>query len=323
MILITGCSGFIGYHLCKSLLTNKKHVIGIDNMNSYYNVKLKEYRLSELNSFKNFSFYKYDLCDYDNISSIFKNNKIDIVINLAAQAGVRYSIENPKTYINSNIIGFFNILECCRHFNIKKFIYASSSSVYGKNKKIPFKEEDKTDNPVSLYAATKKSNEELAECYSTLYGIQCIGLRFFTVYGPSGRPDMAPALFASSIENEKPIKVFNNGNMFRDFTYIDDIVNGIIQIVNINREEPHEIYNIGCSNPINLMDFIYELEKNIGKKAIIQYAPMQKGDVIRTYADCTKLKEHYNYIPSIKIDVGVKLFIEWFKNNKEYYENCR
>ena len=322
-ILVTGSCGFIGYHLCKMLLNKNHIVIGIDNMNSYYNVKMKEDRLTELSSFNNFTFYKYDLCEYENIKSVFRYNRIDIVINLAAQAGVRYSIENPRAYINSNIVGFFNILECCKLYNIKKLIYASSSSVYGKNEKIPFEEDDKTDNPVSLYAATKKSNEELAECYSTLYNIQCVGLRFFTVYGPSGRPDMAPALFANAIENGRPINVFNNGNMLRDFTYIDDIVNGIIKIVDIQRDEKHEIYNIGCGNPVNLMKFINEIEKNLGKTANIVYKPMQKGDVVKTFADCNKLKEHYDYIPFIKIEEGVKNFINWYKNNKEYYENCR
>lgn len=318
-IVVSGCCGFIGYHLSKKLLESGHTVIGIDNMNSYYDVELKNKRLDEIKCIDNFVFNKADICDYEALSSLFSQNNIDIVINLAAQAGVRYSIENPSVYIQSNIAGFFNILECCRNFNIDRLIYASSSSVYGNSDDIPFKESAMTDNPVSLYAATKKCDEILAQSYSNLYGIQCIGLRFFTVYGPSGRPDMAPVIFAKAIDEGKEIKVFNNGNMLRDFTYVDDVVNGIISIVENDNGKLYGIYNIGCGNPVNLMDFIKELEKNLGKKANVVYMPIQKGDVTKTYADCSRLKEDYNYIPSVKTEEGVKLFIEWFKKNKEDY----
>lgn len=316
-ILVTGCCGFIGYHLSKKLLNLNHTIIGIDNMNDYYDVSMKEKRLKELEVFENFVFYRNDICHYDFLYSVFEKNNFDLVINLAAQAGVRYSIENPFVYIQSNLVGFANILECCRNFNIERLIYASSSSVYGNSDDIPFKEDAKTDKPVSLYAATKKSNEVLAECYSKLYGFQCTGLRFFTVYGPNGRPDMSPFLFTNSIYNEKPIQVFNNGNMLRDFTYVDDIVNGIVSIVNKKLKYKHNIYNIGCSEPVNLMDFIKEIERCLGKKANIIFKEMQKGDVVKTYADTTKLEKDFGYKPSIKLKDGIERFIKWWREEYE------
>lgn len=322
-ILVTGCCGFIGYHLTKRLLEDGYTTVGIDNMNDYYNVSMKKRRLAEIKKYSNFKFYHEDISDFGNLSLVFERNKFDIVINLAAQAGVRYSIEKPLVYVQSNLVGFSNILECCRRYNIDRLIYASSSSVYGNNDDIPFKESARTDNPVSLYAATKKSNEILAESYSTLYGFQCTGLRFFTVYGPEGRPDMAPFLFTKAIDKGEPITVFNNGNMLRDFTYIDDIIEGIIKIIEKKLDYKHEIYNIGCSNPVKLMDFINEIEKCLGKKANIIFKEMQKGDVVKTYADTTKLEKDYSYKPKVYTKEGVKLFIDWFKNNKKYYENCR
>ena len=311
-ILITGSSGFIGFSLSKVLLEQGYDIVGIDNMNNYYSVKLKEKRLEILKEFSNFKTYISNIEDKEFLSKIFEKEKFDLVINLAAQAGVRYSIENPDVYIQSNIVGFFNILECCRNYNIRRLIYASSSSVYGGNEKVPFSEEDKVDNPQSLYAATKKSNELMASCYSSLYGIQCTGLRFFTVYGPWGRPDMAPMLFAKSISDGKPIKVFNNGDMIRDFTYIDDIVNGIISIVKKELDYKHKVYNIGCSNPINLIEFISLIEKELGKESEKIFMPMQPGDVYKTYADCSLLEKDYRYKPSVMIEDGVKKFINWF-----------
>lgn len=312
-ILVTGCCGFIGYHLSKRLIKDGHFVTGVDNMNDYYDVSMKERRLVEINGYDNFKFYLEDISNYEKISKIFESGKFDIVVNLAAQAGVRYSIENPFVYIQSNLVGFSNILECCRSFKVDRLIYASSSSVYGNNDDIPFKECTRTDNPVSLYAATKKSNEILAESYSTLYGFQCTGLRFFTVYGPEGRPDMAPFLFTKAIDNGEPITVFNNGNMLRDFTYIDDIVEGIVKIIEKKLDYRHEIYNIGCSNPVKLMDFINEIEKCLGKKANIVFKEMQKGDVVKTYADTTKLEKDFGYKPSIKIEEGIEKFINWWK----------
>ena len=312
-ILVTGCCGFIGYHFCKRILDIGHTVVGIDNMNNYYDVSMKWKRLDEIKSFDKFTFFENDICNNNFLISVFKDNKFDIVVNLAAQAGVRYSIENPFVYIQSNIVGFSNILECCRNFNIERLIYASSSSVYGNSDDIPLKESANTDYPVSLYAATKKSNEILAESYSTLYGFQWTGLRFFTVYGPNGRPDMAPFLFTKAIDEGKPITVFNNGNMLRDFTYIDDIVNGIVSIVDKKLDYKHEIYNIGCSSPIKLMDFIKEIERCLGKKAEIIFKEMQKGDVVKTYADTTKLERDFGYKPSTKLNDGIEKFIKWWK----------
>ena len=316
-VLITGCAGFIGYHLTKRLLDNYK-IIGIDNLNDYYDINLKKDRLKNLEH-NNFIFIKSDISNKEKINNLFDNYQIDIVINLAAQAGVRYSIENPDVYINTNIIGFYNILECCKNHNIKQLIYASSSSVYGNNE-LPFKENDKTDNPISIYAATKKTNELLARTYSNLYNIKCTGLRFFTVYGPFGRPDMAYFNFTKKIINKEKIELYNNGESLRDFTYIDDIVEGIIKVL----DKPiTKIYNIGNSNPIKLLDFINILKEELIKNNLvedyglnIELLDKQPGDVDNTYADIKELKSDFNYEPKINIKEGLNKFIKWYK---EYY----
>lgn len=336
-ILVTGAAGFIGYHLVVKLLERGDDVIGIDNINDYYSVDLKYARLSmtgisesdidygkDISStqYTHYKFIKCDLVDKSLLSSVFSKENIDVVVNLAAQPGVRYSIENPYAYIESNIVGFANILECCRHNNIKHLVYASSSSVYGGNTKVPFSEDDIVDNPVSLYAATKKSNELMASCYSKLYDIPATGLRFFTVYGPWGRPDMAPMLFAKAMVSGNPIKVFNNGNMMRDFTYIDDIVEGTLRVVD-HIPEPavdnrrHTVYNIGCSDPVKLMDFILILEDAIGKKADKIMLPMQQGDVAQTYADTSKLERAVGYKPRTSLKTGIEQFVKWYNN---YYK---
>lgn len=321
-ILVTGAAGFIGFHLSKRLLDEGKKVIGFDNMNPYYDVRLKKSRLNILKEYDNFIFIKGDLADKEAVNRIFEQDQPEIVINLAAQAGVRYSIENPDAYIESNIIGFFNILEACRYHKPKHLIYASSSSVYGANKKVPFSTEDKTDQPVSLYAATKKSNELLAYAYSKLYSIPSTGLRFFTVYGPYGRPDMAYYSFTEKIIKGEPIKVFNNGDMYRDFTYIDDIVEGIFRLLEfIPREDEnnvqYKVYNIGNNHPEKLMDFIEILEECIGKKAIKEYYPMQPGDVYQTFADVGDLMEDVGFKPEIALQIGIKRFWEAFKITKK------
>ena len=337
IVLVTGAAGFIGFHLCEKLLELNYNVIGLDNINDYYSVDLKFSRLTELGILKTnaekynslFSSFKYgdamrfiriNLEDQESLFYFFSNNKIDIVCNLAAQAGVRYSIKNPRAYIESNINGFLNILECCRNFKVKRLVYASSSSVYGNNDKVPFEESDNVDFPVSLYAATKKSNELMAHTYNHLYGIQTIGLRFFTVYGPWGRPDMAPMLFANSIFNAMPIKVFNSGNLSRDFTYIDDIVDGIVSTLAESRENECEIYNIGNGKPVNLLEFIKTLENIIGKSAEKIMIGMQPGDVYTTWANTNKIKKYYGYEAKTSIEKGVSEFINWYKkyhfNNK-------
>lgn len=320
-ILVTGAAGFIGMHLSKRLLHRGDVVIGLDNINDYYPQELKYARLKELECEDNFKFVKGDIANRKMLPELFVAEQFDAVVNLAAQAGVRYSIENPFAYIDANLVGFANILECCRHYPVKHLVYASSSSVYGGNTKTPFSEDDKVDNPVSLYAATKKANELMASCYSKLYDIPTTGLRFFTVYGPWGRPDMAPMLFAKAISNGKPIKVFNNGNMMRDFTYVDDIVEGIVRVIdNVpiagadNRKAA--VYNIGCSNPVNLMDFISTIESAIGKSAEKIMLPMQPGDVYQTYADTTKLEQVMGYKPTITLKDGIGKFIEWYKSDK-------
>ncbi|WNW01635.1 NAD-dependent epimerase [Tenacibaculum sp. HL-MS23] len=331
-ILVTGAAGFIGFHLSKKLLDKGHTIIGIDNINDYYNVNLKYDRLKELgiqqeeaavfykettsSSHNGFKFMRINLEDKAVLTTLFEKEKFDVVCNLAAQAGVRYSIENPDAYIQSNIVGFLNILECCRHNNIKHLLYASSSSVYGANAKIPFSEEDKVDTPVSLYAATKKSNELMAHTYSHLYKIPTTGLRFFTVYGPWGRPDMAPMLFADAIANDRPIKVFNYGEMQRDFTYVDDIVEGIERILvsEIKDRDLYKIYNIGNNNSVKLLDFIAEIEKNIGKEAQKQMLPIQPGDVEKTWANVNDLIKDYNYKPTTLLPKGIKEFVNWFKN---------
>lgn len=322
-VLITGAAGFIGYYLAKRLFENGvKTVIGIDNLNDYYDVNLKLHRLELLKEFGDgFIFNKGDISDAAFVNEIFEKYRPDIVVNLAAQAGVRYSIENPSAYIQSNVVGFFNILEACRHFPVDHLVYASSSSVYGGNKKVPFSTEDKVDNPVSLYAATKKSNELMAYSYSKLYNIKSTGLRFFTVYGPLGRPDMAAFLFADAIMHDRPIKVFNHGDMRRDFTYVDDIVTGVMNILpnapKANEDGVcYEVYNIGNNKPENLMDFITILEKALGKEAKKEFLPMQPGDVPQTYADVSALERNFDFKPNTSLEYGLGQFSKWYK---EYY----
>ena len=328
-ILVTGAAGFIGYHLCKILINKGFFVIGIDNINNYYDVSLKYNRLEELGIDKNyasqfhelvtsskftnsFSFIRMNIEDRESLPKIFKNYKFDVVCNLAAQAGVRYSIENPEAYIDSNIVGFLNVMECCRNNKIKHFIYASSSSVYGLNKEIPFKVTDNVESPISLYAATKKSNELMAHTYSHLYNLPTTGLRFFTVYGPWGRPDMALFLFTKGILNEEPINIYNHGNMLRDFTYIDDIVEGLVRIITNKNAISYKIYNIGNNNTVKLLDFINEIERILNKKAIKKFMPIQPGDVKKTLADVNDLISDYKYKPSVKYQDGIKKFIEWY-----------
>lgn len=322
-VLVTGAAGFIGANLSKRLLECGMKVIGIDNINDYYDVALKEKRLKMLDN-ENFKFIKGDLADKNLLMSIFKDNSIDIVVNLAAQAGVRYSIENPEAYLQSNIVGFFNLLECCRYYPVEHLLYASSSSVYGGNEKVPFSTEDKTDMPVSFYAATKKANELMAYSYCKLYDIKATGLRFFTVYGPMGRPDMAYFSFSQKIMKEETIKIFNNGDMYRDFTYIDDIIEGVYRILanpplaDINGVK-HKVYNIGNNKPERLMYFIELLEKELGKEAKKEFLPMQPGDVYQTYADVSELERDFEFKPSTALENGIKEFAAWFK--KEYIEN--
>lgn len=334
-ILVTGAAGFIGYFLCKNLVNLGHTVVGLDNINNYYDVNLKYARLSELGIERKSSelflkictstkyhskmrFVRMNLEDDKNLPELFKNEKFDLVCNLAAQPGVRYSIENPKAYINSNIQGFLNILECCRHFDVNKLVYASSSSIYGNTDSAPFKETDQVDRPISLYAATKKSNELMAHTYSHLYDIQTIGLRFFTVYGPWGRPDMALFLFVDAIMHNKPIKVFNDGNLSRDFTFIDDIINGILSTLldESIKYEMYQIYNIGNNKPVKLMDFVNEIEKSTNRKAVKKMLPMQDGDVNQTFADISSLTKNFNYQPKTSIKLGVSKFVDWYK---EFY----
>lgn len=331
-ILVTGAAGFIGYHLSKCLLEHGYAVIGIDNMNDYYDVGLKESRLKLLKAYEGFMFYKLDIKDKQAVDAVFKEHSFTHVINLAAQAGVRYSLENPYAYVDSNLIGFINILEACRHFPVKHLLYASSSSVYGGNMTVPFSTNHNVDHPVSLYAATKKSNELMAHTYSHLYGIPTTGLRFFTVYGPYGRPDMAYFNFTKDIVADKPIKVFNYGKMERDFTYVDDIVEGIVRLIDkpplADKEwdesrgdlstsfAPYKIYNIGNHNPVPLMRFIEVLEELIGKDAKKIYMEMQPGDVLKTYADVSDLENDIDFKPSTSIEEGLKRFVAWYL---EYY----
>ena len=330
-ILVTGAAGFIGYHLVKTLIKDNHEVIGLDNINDYYSTNLKFDRLKELginkdsakdflslsgsNLFKNFKFIRMNLEDRENLPKLFKDEKFDVVCNLAAQAGVRYSIENPETYIDSNIVGFLNILECCRNHNIKKLVYASSSSVYGDNKKTPFEETDNTDKPISLYAASKKSNELMAHTYSHLFKLNTIGLRFFTVYGSWGRPDMAYYLFADAITKDKAIKVFNNGDLSRDFTHIDDIVIGVksAMLSDSSTKKLYELYNIGNNKPVVLTKFIETIEKYLGKKSIKKMLPMQDGDVKKTWANILKISKDYNFQNKVSLDKGIEEFINWYK----------
>ncbi len=329
--VVTGCAGFIGFHVTKRLINEGIKVIGIDNLNNYYDVNLKKNRLNELDKLSSenslFNFYNYDLTDYDEIFSLFSSSNPEICINLAAQAGVRYSIQNPKSYIKSNIEGFGNILECCRHNKVKHLIYASSSSVYGGNTQLPFKENRGADHPVSLYGATKKANELMAHSYSHLYGIPTTGLRFFTVYGPWGRPDMALFLFTKAMIENKPIKLFNKGQMKRDFTYIDDIVESIYRLIDkpgkglsdfdcsdpSNSWAPFKVFNIGNSQPVELMSYVKALEKSLNIKAKYEFLPMQLGDVVATSADTSALEEWVGFKPSTTIENGVANFVDWYK----------
>lgn len=329
---ITGAAGFIGFHLSQRLLCEGCTVIGLDNLNDYYDINLKRARLDNLKVYESFKFIYADLADKGTLEKVFIENKIDIVVNLAAQAGVRYSITNPDVYIQSNIVGFLNVLEVCRHNNIEHLVYASSSSVYGMNANMPFSIHHNADHPISLYAATKKSNELMAHAYSHLYRIPTTGLRFFTVYGPWGRPDMALFLFTDAIMNDKPIKVFNNGQMKRDFTYIDDIVEGVVRLLNNSPKEnkewdkeiadpgtssaPYKVYNIGNNKPVELMDFIEILEEKIGKKAIKEFLSMQDGDVPMTYADVDDLVANLGFKPDTSVSEGIGKFVDWYK---KYY----
>ncbi len=321
-ILITGAAGFIGFHLAQKLCAQGIEVLGYDNMNDYYDVNLKEARLAELKKHNSFDFIKADLADQSAMEDAFENFKPDIVINLAAQAGVRYSIENPRAYVDSNIVGFMNVLEGCRHHKVKHLVFASSSSVYGSNTKVPFCENDNVDHPISLYAATKKSNELMAHSYAHLYGIPCTGLRFFTVYGPWGRPDMAYFKFANKITKGETIDVYNNGDMKRDFTYIDDIVDGIkgaAEAIPNNKggsykSAPYRIFNIGNNNPENLMDMIEHLENALGKKAETNMLPMQPGDVYSTYADIDSLKKETGFTPTTDLKSGLEKFSAWYND---------
>lgn len=329
-VLVTGCAGFIGYHLSKRLLEEGRNVIGVDILNDYYDVRLKNDRLKQLLKNPNFTFYKVDLADQERLQEIFKKTAIDVVVNLAAQAGVRYSIQNPYAYVNSNLVGFVNILECCRHNKVRHLVFASSSSVYGANTKMPFSVHDNVDHPVSLYAATKKSNELMAHTYSHLYDLPCTGLRFFTVYGPWGRPDMALFLFTKAILADQPIKVFNHGKMQRDFTYIDDIVEGVIRVIaSIPDPNPlwsgqspdpgtsykyYKIYNIGNNNPVQLSDFIKEIETALGREAKKQFMDIQPGDVPATYADVDDLMRDVGFRPATPLATGIKNFVEWYKS---------
>lgn len=331
-ILVTGAAGFVGFHLSKKLLEESVEIIGIDNLNDYYDPALKDARLEVLSQYDNFTFHKVDLKDKADVDGIFEQYRPEYVIHLAAQAGVRYSIENPYAYVDSNLIGFMNILEACRNFPVEHLLYASSSSVYGGNKVAPFSTNHNVDHPVSLYAATKKSNELMAHTYSHLYNIPTTGLRFFTVYGPYGRPDMAYFSFTNAIVAGDPIKVFNHGKMERDFTYIDDVVEGIVKLIDHiptakpewdeSKDDisesfaPYKIYNIGNNNPVPLMRFINALEAALGKEAEKIYMEMQPGDVLRTYADVSDLERDVNYKPSTSIEDGLAKFVEWYK---EFY----
>ena len=310
-ILVTGSAGFIGYHLCKSLLDLNHEVLGIDNINDYYDPVLKNSRLKKLKSYDNFIFKKINIVDKESLQKAFKLFKPEKVVNLAAQAGVRYSIENPYAYMDSNLIGFLNIIELCRHNEVSGFIYASSSSVYGGNKKIPFNVTDRVDKPLAFYGATKRSNELIAHSYSNLYDLNTTGLRFFTVYGPWGRPDMAMFIFTNKILMGEPIPVFNNGNMKRDFTYISDIVSGTISAIDKNYK--CELFNLGNNKSEELMYMIKLIEKYLGRKAIIDYKPMQPGDVPNSFADIDKSIKKLNFKPKINIDIGIKKFISWYK----------
>ena len=330
--MITGAAGFIGSTLAKRLLARGDKVTGVDNLNDYYEVSLKEARLARLTSSSHFSFIKADIADRDVISALFAGNAFDSVVNLAAQAGVRYSIENPAAYIDANLVGFGNILEGCRHNGIGHLVYASSSSVYGSNTKLPFSEKDNVDHPISLYAASKKANELMAHAYAHLYGLPATGLRFFTVYGPWGRPDMALFKFTKGILEGQPIPVYNRGQMVRDFTYVDDIVEGVTRVLDQppgkcggasepdrSASAPWRIYNIGNSSRVQLMDYIQALEKALGRKATLELLPMQDGDVPATQADVSALESDFGYRPQVGVEEGIKRFVEWYRS---YYSKA-
>ena len=316
-ILVTGAAGFIGSHLMHALVRRGDDVVGIDNFNDYYDVRLKEARVAAFG----LRVRKMDLADKEALDALFAAERFDKVVNLAAQAGVRYSITNPYAYLQSNLVGFLNILEGCRNYGVKHLVYASSSSVYGLNEQVPYRESDKADRPVSLYAASKKSNELMAHAYCKLYGFACTGLRFFTVYGPWGRPDMSPMLFARAISQGDPIRVFNHGDMIRDFTYIDDIVEGTLGC--IDREPapnenglPYRVYNIGCSHPVKLMDFISEIEQAMGCEAKKEFLPMQPGDVYQTNADTALLEREVGYKPHVRLHEGIQAFVQWYRSEQ-------
>lgn len=328
-VLVTGAAGFIGFHLTERLLRAGRPVVGLDNMSAYYDVALKRDRLKALREHPGFTFIEADLADYAAIEAQFKQHKFELVFNLAAQAGVRYSLENPQAYVRSNLDGFVNVLECCRHHGVKHLVFASSSSVYGANTKMPFAVEQNVDHPLSLYAATKKSNELLAHSYSHLYGIPSTGLRFFTVYGPWGRPDMAMYLFTSAILEGRPIDVFNNGDMQRDFTYVDDVVEALVRVGDkpatpnpdwrgdapdpASSKAPYRIYNIGNNEPVKLMQLIETIEKATGKQAIKNFLPMQPGDVPATFANVDALMRDVGFAPKTPIEVGVQRFVDWYR----------
>ena len=329
-ILVTGAAGFIGFHLVQRLAERGDEVVGLDSLNDYYDQRMKFGRLAvtgieqsaiephkrvQSARWSKYRFVQMALEEREALERLFAEEQFEVVVNLAAQAGVRYSIENPHAYAQSNVVGFLNILECCRHNRVRHLVYASSSSVYGRNAKVPFSEEDRTDSPVSLYAATKKANELMAHTYASLYSIPMTGLRFFTVYGPWGRPDMAPMLFADAISEGRPIRVFNGGDLARDFTYIDDITEGVVRVVAgvpPTGEVPCKVYNIGCSTPVRLMDFISTMERAFGREAEKVMLPMQAGDVYQTYADTSLLERDYGYRPTTTLEEGLKRFVEWY-----------
>ncbi len=332
-ILITGAAGFIGHTLAIRMLERGDEVVGIDNLNNYYDVRLKENRLTRLAAYPRFRFIKLDIADIQGTKALFAAEKFDTVMNLAAQAGVRYSMENPQAYVEANLVGFTNILEGSRHNGVKHLVFASSSSVYGANTKLPFSEADPVDHPISLYAATKKANEMMAHCYADLYKLPCTGLRFFTVYGPWGRPDMALFMFTKAIRAGEPIRVFNHGNMVRDFTYVDDIIEGVVRVIdqpaapdpawNSDQPDPgtsyapYRIYNIGNNTPVKLMRYINALEECLGKKAIMDMLPMQPGDVPATQADVSRLERDVGFRPATQVEDGIARFVKWYRN---YYE---
>jgi UDP-glucuronate 4-epimerase len=329
-ILVTGAAGFIGFHLVQRLAERGDEVVGLDSLNDYYDQRMKFGRLAvtgieqsaiephkmvQSARWPKYRFVQIALEEREALERLFAEEQFEVVVNLAAQAGVRYSIENPHAYAQSNVVGFLNVLECCRHNRVRHLVYASSSSVYGRNAKVPFSEEDRTDSPVSLYAATKKANELMAHTYASLYSIPMTGLRFFTVYGPWGRPDMAPMLFADAISEGRPIRVFNGGDLARDFTYIDDITEGVVRVVAgvpPTGEVPCKVYNIGCSTPVRLMDFISTMERAFGREAEKVMLPMQAGDVYQTYADTSLLERDYGYRPTTTLEEGLKRFVEWY-----------